>query len=120
MSNVLAGIFNYGNDYKNLEADLEQSGFDNSDYIVYLNEGSHAPQLVSVAVRDAAQAEHAGSIFSSHGALKTYLIDNMSIHQADYQTVKRFIDSHNRAEIHNSPDVKIKGATDGMDSEVRF
>lgn len=120
MSNILTGVFTHESDYKKLEADLEQSGFDNSDYIVYLLDDSHSPRLVSVAVHDAVRTELAGSIFSSHGAVKTYLIDNMSIHQADYQTVKRFIDSHNRAEIHNSPDVKIKGATDGMDSEVKF
>lgn len=120
MSNILAGVFNHGSDYKQLEADLEQSGFDNSDYIVYLTDDSRSPRLVSVAVTDAARAEQAQSIFGNHDAVKTYLIDNMSIHQADYQTVKRFIDAHNRAEIHNSPDVKIKGATDGMDSEVKF
>lgn len=121
MSNILAGLFAHHSDYKKLEADLENSGFENSDYIVYLNNGSDTSQyLASVAVKDNNQTDGARNIFSQNSVLKTYLFENMGIGQANYDNIKRFIDARNRAEIHNSPDVKIKASSSGMDSEVKF
>lgn len=121
MSNILAGLFEHRSDYKKLEADLENSGFQNSDYIVYLNnENLHSQYLVSVAVKDNDQADNARNVFNQHTALKTYLFENMGIDQANYPNLKRFIDARNKADIHNCPDVKIKTSTSGMDSEVKF
>jgi len=121
MSNILAGVFAQHSDYKKLEADLENSGFGDSDYIIYLNSGSdHAQYLASVAVKDNNQTDSARNVFSENSVMKTYLLENMSIEKADYDHIKRFIDARNRAEIHNSPDVKIKASSSGMDSEVKF
>ncbi|GAA5090107.1 hypothetical protein GCM10023210_15780 [Chryseobacterium ginsengisoli] len=121
MSNILAGLFEHHSDYKKLEADLENSGFENSDYIVYLNEENHHSQyLVSVAVKDNNQIDDAHQIFNQNTVLKTYLFENMKIEQANYMNLKRFIDARNKADIHNSPNVKIKISATGMDSEVKF
>jgi len=121
MSNILAGLFAHHSDYKKLEADLENSGFENSDYIVYLNNGSDSAQyLASVAVKDNNQTDNARNIFGENSVIKTYLLENMGIGQANYDNIKRFIDARNRAEIHNSLDVKIKASSSGMDSEVKF
>ncbi|SEM27022.1 hypothetical protein SAMN05421856_102110 [Chryseobacterium taichungense] len=120
MSNILAGLFEPHSDYKKLEADLENSGFGNSDYIVYLNEDNHhSPYIVSVAVKEN-QIDNAKNVFSQNTVMKTYLFENMSIEQANYVDIKNYINVRNKAEIHNSPDVKIKGSTSGMDSEVKF
>lgn len=120
MSNILAGLFEPHSDYKKLEADLESSGFENSDYIVYLNEENHySPYIVSVAVKES-QIDNAKNVFNQNTALKTYLFENMSLEEANYKDIKNYINVRNKAEIHNSPDVKIKGATSGMDSEVKF
>ncbi|MET3037118.1 hypothetical protein ABXT08_13490 [Chryseobacterium sp. NRRL B-14859] len=121
MSNILAGLFEHSSDYKKLEDNLENSGFQNSDYIIYINNENHGNQfLASVAVKDSSQAEIARSIFTQNEVLKTYLFENMSIDQASYDTLKKYIDARNRAEIHNSPDIKIKTSSDGMNSEVKF
>ena len=121
MSNILAGLFEPHSDYKKLETELENSGFKNSDYIVYLNEGNHNSQyLVSVEVNDSNQIDNARNIFSQNTVLKTYLFEDMAIEQANYMNLKNFINARNRAQIHNSPDVRIKGSTSGMDSEVKF
>ncbi len=121
MSNILAGLFEHHSDYKKLEADLESSGFENSDYIVYLNDGdNHSQYMVSVAVKDNNQIDDAHDIFNKNTVLKTYHFENMGIEQANYMNIKRFIDARNKAEIHNSPDVRIKGSTNGMDSEIKF
>lgn len=121
MSNILAGLFEHHSDYKKLEADLENSGFTSSDYIVYLNDSLHHSQyLVSVAVQDNHQANIAKDIFTQHTVHKTYLFENMSIEQADYAHLKGYIDARNKAEIHNCPEVRIKASSTGMDSEVKF
>ncbi|GAA4161708.1 hypothetical protein GCM10022217_27840 [Chryseobacterium ginsenosidimutans] len=121
MSNILAGLFELNSDYKKLEADLESSGFENSDYIVYLDNGKHNTQyLASVSVKDNNQAENAQSIFNQNSVLKTFMFENMSIEQAHYDSLKSYIDARCKAEIHNSPDVRIKASTAGMDSEVKF
>jgi hypothetical protein len=120
MSNILAGLFEHRSDYKKLEADLENFGFQNSDYIVYLDDLHNSQYMVSVAVKDHGQVDDAKSIFNQNAVFKTYLFENMSIDQADYKNIKRYIIARNKAEIHNSPDVKIKGATHGIDSEVKF
>ncbi|WP_449387747.1 hypothetical protein [Chryseobacterium lineare] len=119
MSNILAGLFEPHSDYKKLEADLESSGFQNSDYIVYLNDENHSPYMVSVAVKDH-QIDSARNVFSQNTVLKTYLFENMDLKQANYTDIKNYINVRNKAEIHNSPDVRIKGSTSGMDSEVKF
>lgn len=121
MSNILAGLFEHHSDYKKLEDDLENSGFQNSDYIIYINSENHSTQyLASVAVKDSSQIERARSVFTQNEVHKTYLFENMSIEQASYDTIKKYIDARNRAEIHNSPDIKIKTSSDGMNSEVKF
>jgi len=122
MPNLLAGILENHSDYKQLETDLEKSGFGNSDYIVYLNDGSHNSQyMASVAVKDHEQADDARRIFNQNNALKTFLFENMSLEQTSYQTLKDLIHARNRADIHTSPGVKIKSSHNGMDSaEVKF
>lgn len=121
MSNILAGLFGHHSDYKKLEADLESSGFETSDYIVYLDDNHHNSQyLASVAVTDQSQTENAKNIFSLNSVLKTYLFENMSIDQAHYSNIKKYIDARSKAEIHDSPEVKIKASSNGIDSEVKF
>ncbi|WP_312992493.1 hypothetical protein [Chryseobacterium flavum] len=121
MSNILAGQFDHHSDYKKLENDLENSGFQNSDYIIYLNSENHNSQyLVSIAVKNNSEIDTARSIFTQYSVLRTYLFENMSIDQANYDTIKKYIDARNRAEIHNSPDIKIRTSSDGMNSEVKF
>ncbi|KAB1231189.1 hypothetical protein [Chryseobacterium viscerum] len=121
MSHILAGLFDHHSDYKKLESDLENSGFENSDYIVYLNNGSNNSQyLASVTVNDINQIDLARNAFIQNTALKSYLFENMNINETNYDTIKKYIDARNRAEIQNSPEIKIKTSSDGMNSEVKF
>jgi hypothetical protein len=71
-------------------------------------------------LKDSSQADSAQSIFRQNAVIKTYLFENMSIDEANYDTIKKYIDARNKAEIHNSPDIKIKTSSDGMNSEVKF
>ncbi|MGH1516365.1 hypothetical protein [Chryseobacterium sp. JK1] len=120
MSNILAGLFEHHSDYKKLESDLENSGFANSDYVIYINDSGNSQYLASVTVKDNDQVENAKNIFHQNAALKAYLFEGMNVKETNYDTIKKYIDARNRAEIHNSPDVKIKTSSDGMNSEVKF
>ncbi|MCY0977370.1 hypothetical protein PGH12_00360 [Chryseobacterium wangxinyae] len=121
MSSILAGLFDHNGDYKRLENELENSGFGNSDYIVYLTEDHHHAQfLASVEIKDNEQSQKAHDVFQGNSVLKTYVFENMKISEASYSTVKKYIDARSKAEIHNSPDVKKKSQHTGMDSEVKF
>jgi hypothetical protein len=121
MSHILAGLFERSGDYKRLEYELENSGFDNSDYIVYITEDHHHSQfMASVEIKDHEQSQKAHDIFRQNAVLKTYSFENMEIGQASYSNLKKYIDARSKAEIHNSPDVKKKSQHTGMDSEVKF
>jgi virulence-associated protein VapD len=65
MSNIITGLFNNQRDYKKLETDLENSGFSNSDYIVYLNEDVNANYMASVVIKTDSDAEKAQTGFRS-------------------------------------------------------
>ncbi|WP_292011203.1 hypothetical protein [Chryseobacterium sp.] len=119
MSNILAGLFEFHSDYKKLESDLENSGFENSEYIIYLDNSHNTQYLASVAVKDLDQVDNAKHIFSQNAVLKTYMFENMGIEQANYDNLKKYIDARSRAEIHNSMNIKIKGSTEGINSEVK-
>jgi len=121
MSTIITGVFQRHSDYKRLEIELEMAGFDDKDYIVYITEDHHqSPYMTSVQITDHTQESIVRKVFAENSVLKTYLFENMSISEASYPTLKKYIDAKNRAEIHASPDFKYKGATEGMDSEVRF
>lgn len=120
MSSILAGIFAKHSDYKKLERELEDSGIQDSEYIVYLSDEHHNSQyMVSVELKEKELTEKARQVFNENSVLKTYLFDNMTIDQASYPTLKRLIDARSKAEIHSSPDVKIKTQHDGISSEVK-
>ncbi len=89
MSHILAGLFDHHSDYKKLESDLENSGFENEDYMVYLNSDSnHSQYLASVTVNDNSQIDLARNIFVQNAALKSYLFENMNIGEMNYDTIK--------------------------------
>ena len=121
MPTIITGVFQKHSDYRRLEIELEMAGFQNEDYIVYITEDHHnLPYMTSVQITNQADEAKARKVFGENSVLKTYVIDDMSIGEASYPIVKKYIDTKNKTEIHASPDLKFKGATEGMDSEVKF
>jgi len=120
MSSILAGLFGTQSDYKKLELEVEDLGFLDSEYIVYLSDDHHNSQyLASVEIKNKDLTDKVRQIFNENHAHKIYLFENMSIDQASYIHLKRLIDARSKAEIHSSPDVRIKVQHDGMNSEVK-
>ncbi|MCW3162795.1 hypothetical protein [Chryseobacterium oryctis] len=122
MSNILAGLFEHRSDYKKLETDLENSGFQSSDYIIYIQNNDSSPHyLASVSATNNEKIDSVKNIFSQNSALKIFLFENMSFEQTSYQQLKNYIDARSKAEIQNSPDLKIKVSNIGIDSaEVKI
>ena len=121
MSRIITGVFQKHSDCKRLEIELEMAGFDNESYIVYITEDHHeVPYLTSVQIHDSEQEEKVKQVFGQNSVLRSYLFENMSISEATYSTIKQYIDAKNKTELHPSHDLKIKTATSGIDSEVKF
>lgn len=121
MSRIITGVFQKHSDCKRLEIELEMAGFNNETYIVYITEDHHdVPYMTSVQIDDSEQEQRARKVFSENSVLNCYSFENMNIQDATYCTIKKYIDSKNKTELHPSHDLKFKSATAGMDSEVKF
>lgn len=114
MTTIVIGLFPTQKDAKQLATDLENNGFVNEDYIVYLNKkekeqkenfwnklfGNRTPQfnteeldklIASVSIKSGAQLTIAKEIFTAHHAVHTYEFDDVSIIDAqslDYLKAK--------------------------------
>lgn len=113
MTTIIIGLFPTQKDAKNLAADLENFGFQNEDYIVYLNKveeekitfwdtlfGGRTPQfntqetdklIASVAIKNEEQLRFAKEIFGNHSVVHTYEFDDVTIVDAqslDYLKTK--------------------------------
>ena len=113
MTTIIIGLFPTQKDAKNLAADLENFGFQNEDYIVYLNKieeeketfwdklfGGRTPQfntkeldklIASVSIKNEEQLRIAKDIFADHSVVHTYEFDDVTIVDAqslDYLKTK--------------------------------
>lgn len=121
MANVYTGLFNNAHEYKKLERDLEDSGFRDSDYIVYINNDGNAQYVASVSVKNERQSEIAAEVFSKNQVVKTFTINNTDLNEMrDFEDVRKFITVHSKAEISQSPNLRIKSANKGIDPNLSF
>ncbi len=113
MTTILIGLFPTQKEAKNLAADLENFGFQNEDYIVYINNkeeqkvtfwdtlfGGRTPQfntqvtdklIASVAIKNEEQLIIAKDIFANHAVVHRYEFDDVTILDAqslDYLKTK--------------------------------
>lgn len=113
MTTIIIGLFPTQKEAKNLAADLENFGFQNEDYIVYINKkeeqkvtfwdtlfGGRTPQfntqdtdklIASVAIKNEEQLRIAKEIFENHAVVHTYEFDDVTIVDAqslDYLKTK--------------------------------
>lgn len=113
MTTIIIGLFPTQKEAKNLAADLENGGFKNEDYIVYLNKkeeqkatfwetlfGGRTPQfntqetdtlIASVSIKSEEQLAIAKQIFEKYSVVHTYEFDDITIVEAqslDYLRTK--------------------------------
>lgn len=121
MAHILTGLFENKSDYKKLESDLENAGFTDAQYIVYLTENhTDAQYMASVEIADIEKEDMVKNIFANNFGVKTYFFNNMGIDQASYLQIKKLIEARSKVEIHNSPEIKHKIPHEGIDSELKY
>lgn len=128
MTTIIIGLFPTQKDAKKLAQNLENSGFRNEDYIVYLNQkgeekpnfwdrlfGGRTPQfntnetdklIASVAIKNEKQLAIAKEIFTDHAAVHIYELSNVDIEEAkslDY--LKKIVSTRAKAEVYSMPSV---------------
>lgn len=119
MGNIIVGLMTQQNDYQNLIKELEQSGFEDSDYIIYHNEsGENNTFLASIAANNEHQKQKAEDIFIKQKAIKSYYFHNTDIkEEMPYDMLKKEISIRAKSEIHPSLDIKRKTSNHGLDIE---
>lgn len=113
MTTIIIGLFPTQKDAKNLAVDLEKVGFQNEDYIIYVNQkeeeklnfwetlfGGRTPQIninetdkliASVSIKNEEQLRLTKEIFANHATVHTYEFDDVTINEAkslDYLKTK--------------------------------
>ena len=117
MASIYTGLFDSSYEYKKLESDLENSGFNQSDYIVFIDNDGIAEFVASVSIKDNSQAEIANEIFLKNHAIKTFLIDNTDLNEmSSYSNIRKWISVHSKAEVVKAPILKIKYSTKGIET----
>lgn len=140
MTTIIIGLFPTQKDAKSLAADLESKGFQNEDYIVYLNKneeekanywdrlfGGRTPQfntnatdnlIASVAIKNEQQLAIAKEIFENHNIVHTYEFDDITIVEAqslDYLKTKVALRA--KAEVYSS-NLKSKNSARKMHNDL--
>ncbi|SFH86328.1 hypothetical protein [Halpernia frigidisoli] len=128
MSTIIIGLFPTQQDAKKLAADLENFGFANEDYIVYINEesktedtlwtrlfGGRTPKFIpnekdalitSVSAKNENEVKAVKEIFSNHEAIHIYELNDVNIEEAkslDY--LKKIVNIRAKAEVYTNPSI---------------
>ena len=128
MTTIIIGLFPTQKDAKKLAADLENVGFANEDYIIYLNKetehdkniwerlfGGRTPKFIpnetdtlitSVEITSEEKLKVAKEIFANHDAIHIYELKDVNINEAaslDY--LKKIVSTRAKAEVYTMPTV---------------
>lgn len=103
-----------------MERDLENHGFADRDYIVYLNhENPEVGFVVSTKVNDDSQAIKAEEIYNKYDVRSKFMMDNTNLEDASYENICKQLEINAKMQIHNASGINVKGTSNGMDSEVK-
>ena len=142
MASIITGLFNSQDQSQAIGQDLENAGFQDSDFIIYLHDEKVSKEIktsiwqyffkdktkleddslvVSVKVKTPEQIAEAKKVFKNHSCIHENYFENIKFSDArslDY--LKRIVSLRAKAAIYNSPNVKYRGQSAGMNAEVLF
>ena len=142
MASIITGLFKSQSQAAGIATDLENAGFENSDFITYLHSEEVTKEIktsiwqyffkdktkleddslvVSVRVKSPEAIETAKAIFNDHECVHQNFFENIKFRDAkslDY--LKRIVSLRAKAEIHSPLNVKYRGQSAGINSEVLF
>ena len=142
MASIITGLFKSQSQSQKISEDLERAGFRNSDYIVYLTDEGISKEVktsvwqsffrdnrkleddslvVSVKVRGPSSTEIVKEIFAENGSVHQNYFENLKFEDAkSLQYLKRIASLRAKAEIYSSPEIRKRGESRGINSEVFF
>ena len=142
MASIITGLFKSQSQAGDLSTDLQNAGFQDSDFIIYLHDERITKEIktsiwqyffkdktkleddslvVSVKVKTADQIEKAKKVFGFHHCIHQNYFENIKFSDArslDY--LKRIVSLRAKAEIYKSPRLHYRGQSTGMNAEVLF
>jgi hypothetical protein len=129
MSYTIVGLFPSQNQSKDVSKSLENKGFKDSDYIIYINDNKPVEKksfwskiftheideevtivdslIISVAINNNAELEKAKEAFAENNVINTYPLDDVSFEEAknlDY--IKKVVALKAKMLIYAMPEVK--------------
>lgn len=142
MASIITGSFESQSQSKEISQDLENAGFKDSDYIIYLHDERITKEIktsiwqylfkdktkldddslvVSVKVKGPEEIEKVNEVFSKNKSVHQNYIEHIKFDNAkslDY--LRRIVSLRAKAEIYNSPNITYRGQSSGMNAEVLF
>lgn len=142
MASIITGLFKSQSQAKKISDDLENAGFSETNFIVYLHE-NHIPKevkthvwqsffkdntkldneslVVSVKVKAQDSHEKIKHIFNENDAIHQNYIENIKFKDAkSLQYLKRVVSLRAKSLIYSTPKIKHRGQNNGINSEVFF
>ena len=142
MASIITGLFTSQSQSRKIAADLEDAGFQDSNYIMYLHNDRISKEVktsiwqhffrdntkleddslvISVKIKNAEQFEKAEKIFSNYHCIRENFFENIKFrHAKSLEYLKRIISIRARSEIASMPGLKHHLPLDGINSEVAF
>ncbi|WP_417431707.1 hypothetical protein [Halpernia sp.] len=142
MSSIITGLFKSQSQSTEISQDLENAGFPENNFIIYLHDKPISEEVktsiwrsffgdntkvadeslvVSVKVKDADSKEKVTQIFKDNDCIHQNYIENIKFRDArSLQFLKRIVAIRARALISSSPEIKRRGQNEGINSEVFF
>ncbi len=142
MSSIITGLFESQRQSKKISQDLENAGFANNDYIIYLH-GQHVSKevktsvwqsffkdntkledeslVVTVRITDEDSIEKITRVFKDNHVISTNYFENIRFKDAmSLKYLKRIVSLRAKSQIYSTPEVRYHGQSTGMNSEVTF
>lgn len=142
MSSIITGLFKSQNQSHAIATDLENAGFQDSDFIVYLHDKQITKEVktsicqslfkekreleddslvVSVKVKDAHQIENAKEVFLKNNSIHQNYFENVKFSDTmSLQYLKRMVSLRARSEIFSPLKINQRDPSAGINSEVVF
>ena len=142
MATIITGLFQSQSQSRKISEDLENAGFAQDDFIIYLQDREISREVktsvwqsffkdnrtledeslvVTVRVRDPESRERILQIFSANGAVHTNYFENIKFRDAmSLQFLKRIVALRAKSQIASPREVRHHGQSGGMSSEITF
>lgn len=142
MATIITGLFKSQDQSAKISDELEKAGFQDSNFIMYLHEKPVSKEIkttiwqsffkdniqldddslvVSVKITDPQEKQIATQIFKENEAVHQNFIENIKF--KDVQSLdflKRIVSLRAKAAIYSSPQIRHRGQSSGINSEVFF